>query len=87
MVRQLTHRRMPVLRQLRHALGFRFNDGQNMDLTVGNFDDPSVFVPTSHAGAESLHEAWVDTRRLPRQRSAEIASVARRWHAIGQEVP
>lgn len=68
-------------------LGFRFNDGQNMDLTVGSFDDPSVFVPTSHAGAESIHEAWLDTRKLPRHRSADIESVARRWHSVGMEVP
>jgi hypothetical protein len=68
-------------------LGFRFLDGEGMDLTVGSFDDPSGFVPVGHAGAESLHEAWIDTSGLPRQRSDEIESVAKRWKAAGLEVP
>lgn len=68
-------------------LGFRFNDGKGMDLTFGSFDDPSGFVPTAHAGAESLHEAWIDTSGLPRQRSDETESVVSRWQAAGLEVP
>lgn len=68
-------------------LGFRFNDGKGMDLTFGSFDDPSGFVPTAHAGAESLHEAWIDTSALPRQRSDETESVVSRWQAAGLEVP
>jgi hypothetical protein len=68
-------------------LGFRFNDGKGQDLTVGSFDDPSDFRPTMHAGAESLHEAWLDTSALPRQRSEETESVAKRWNAAGREVP
>lgn len=68
-------------------LGFRFNDGKGMDLTFGSFDDPSRFVPTAHAGAESLHEAWIDTSGLPRQRSDETESVVSRWRAAGLEVP
>lgn len=68
-------------------LGFRFNDGKGIDLTFGSFDDPSGFVPTAHAGAESLHEAWIDTSALPRQRTDETESVASRWQAAGLEVP
>ncbi len=68
-------------------LGFAFLDGEGIDLTLGSFDDPAVFVPVSHAGAESLHEAWLDTSALPRQTSAETASVARRWQAAGLKVP
>lgn len=69
-------------------LGFAFlDDDGNMDLTVGSFDDPSAFVPVIHAGAESLHEAWLDTKALPRVRSEEIDNVARRWKAAGLEVP
>jgi hypothetical protein len=68
-------------------LGFRFNDGTGMDLTFGSFDDPSRFVPTTHAGAESLHEAWIDTSALPRQRTDETESVVSRWQAAGREVP
>jgi len=68
-------------------LGFAFNDGKGIDLTLGSFDDPSGFVPVSHAGAESLHEAWLDTRALPRQSSADTESVASRWQAAGLKVP
>ncbi len=68
-------------------LGFRFNDSAGMDLTVGSFDDPSRFRPIAHAGAESLHEAWLDTRDLPRQESATTKSVVAAWQAAGLEVP
>jgi hypothetical protein len=69
-------------------LGFCFNENASgIDLTFGSFDDPSRFVPTAHAGAESLHEAWLDTRALPRQRSDETESVVSRWRAAWREVP
>ena len=67
-------------------LGFRYNEADHMDLTVGSFDDPSHFVPTQHTGAEGMHEAWLDTSALPRQRSDET-SVADRWKAAGLEMP
>jgi len=69
-------------------LGFAFLDGaQAIDITVGSFDDPSAFVPTQHSGAESMHEAWLDTAGLPRQTSADLESVVSRWKAVGMEVP
>lgn len=68
-------------------LGFRFNDGKGIDLTFGSFDDPGDLAPQAHAGAESLHEAWIDTSALPRQRSDETESVASRWQAAGLKVP
>jgi hypothetical protein len=69
-------------------LGFAFLDGGGkMDLTVGSFDDPSDFVPVTHSGAESIHEAWLDTSALPRVRSDELESVTKRWKAVGREVP
>src|SRR5690349_18498366 len=44
------------------SLGFRYDEGTTkMDLTVASFDDPGGFRPTSHFGAESMHEAWLDT--------------------------
>ncbi|WP_095011306.1 GFA family protein [Tsuneonella mangrovi] len=79
--------RRPFCSRCGTPLGFMFNDGTGMDLTVGSFDDPSGFVPVAHAGAESIHEAWLDTSALPRQRSDETKSVADRWHAAGLEVP
>ena len=69
-------------------LGFSWKDGtEGADLTVGSFDDPSRFRPVVHAGAESLHEAWLDTRALPRHKSASTESVVRRWTAAGLDVP
>jgi hypothetical protein len=55
-----------------------------MDLTVAAFDDPSGFRPTSHFGAESIHEAWLDTTALPRTRSDEYGKLVERWKAAGE---
>jgi hypothetical protein len=69
-------------------LGFDFIDrSSDMDLTVGSFDDPSRFKPVAHAGAESIHEAWLETRELKRYYSTTTESVAKRWKAAGLEVP
>ena len=68
-------------------LGFSWKDGaEGSDLTVGSFDDPSRFRPVAHSGAENLHEAWLDTRALPRHLSATTDSVAKRWQAAGLDV-
>jgi len=79
--------RRPFCANCGTPLGFSFNDGTGLDLTVGSFDDPGYFRPVIHAGAESLHEAWLDTSALPRQRTDETESVVTRWHAVGREVP
>ena len=69
-------------------LGFAFIDSSGkIDLTVGSFDDPSAFRPVAHAGSEGIHEAWLDTRNLPRHFSASTSSIASRWQAVGMEVP
>ena len=68
------------------SLGFRYKTGtEKMDLTVAAFDDPSRFKPISHFGAESIHEAWIDTSTLPRTRSNEYQKLADRWRAAGEE--
>ena len=67
------------------SLGFRYDSGTTrMDLTVAAFDDPSFFRPTSHFGAESIHEAWLDTSHLPRTRSDEYDKLVERWKAAGE---
>lgn len=82
----IAHR--PFCSQCGTPLGFGFLDGEGgFDLTVGSFDDPAGFRPVLHAGAESLHEAWLDTRDLPRKYTAETQSVAKRYQALGLEVP
>jgi hypothetical protein len=60
-------------------LGFQYLDSDKLDLTVGSFDDPSGFVPIVHFGAESLHEAWIDTSALRRDRADEYPSLIERW--------
>ena len=68
-------------------LGFAFNESERMDVTVGSFDDPSLFYPTATVGIESKHPAWEDTSHLPGQKVTEIASVQQRWAAAGLAVP
>ena len=70
------------------SLGFRYKQGTDrMDLTVASFDDPSGFRPTSHFGAESIHEAWLDTSGLRRTRSDEYQKLVDRWAGVGLTVP
>ena len=70
------------------SLGFRYRTGTSkMDLTVAAFDDPSRFVPKHHFGAESIHEAWLDTRELPRHRSEDYDALVKRWADVGKSVP
>lgn len=70
------------------SLGFRYREGTSkMDLTVAAFDDSGRFKPTSHFGAESMHEAWLDTSGLKRMRSDEYQPLVDRWQKAGQDVP
>ncbi len=69
-------------------LGFRFLEGSaNMDLTIGSFDDPSDFTPKHHFGAESIHEAWIDTSALPRYRTDEYDVLVEKWKKATGKVP
>lgn len=66
-------------------LGFRFVDGENMDLTVGSFDEPGYFRPTSHFAIESALHAWIDTSGLPAKRTDEHQPLVDRWmKAVGK---
>ena len=66
-------------------LTFEFPDSENMDLTVGSFDDPSGFRPVQHFAVESWHPQWLDTTDLPQYRTEQNPSVANRWiKAIGK---
>jgi hypothetical protein len=70
------------------SLGFRYDeDTSKMDLTVAAFDDPGYFRPTSHFGAESIHEGWIDTSGLPRTRSDEYQRLVERWEKAGAAPP
>lgn len=67
--------------------GFAFPDSENMDLTVGSFDDPDRFTPVHHFGAESIHEAWIDTSGLKRIRTDENAKLVEKWVAATGSFP
>ena len=69
-------------------LGFRFTEGSNnMDLTIGSFDDPSDFRPKHHFGAESIHEAWLDTSALPRIKTSDYDVLVKKWVDATGKVP
>ena len=66
-------------------LSYEAHDHDRMDLTVGSFDDPDRFRPTEHSGFEGVHEAWLDTRGLPTERTEDNPRIRDRWiKAIGR---
>lgn len=69
------------------SLGFAYPDSENMDLTVGSFDDPSRFRPLRHFGAESMHRDWIDTKGLPEDRSDEYQPLVARWTSVAGKFP
>ena len=79
--------RRPYCRDCGTSLGFQFEEGEKMDLTVAAFDDPDRFKPKHHFGAESLHEAWIDTSALPRHRTEEHQPLVEKWIAAVGKMP
>lgn len=66
-------------------LSFEFPDGDNLDLTIGSFDEPGRFRPVHHFGVESRHPQWLDTRGLPEYRADEHGPTVERWkNALGK---
>jgi hypothetical protein len=77
--------RRPFCKECGTPLGFEYVDSDKCDLTIGSFDEPYDFVPTAHFAAESIHEAWVDTRALKRDRSDDYAPLVKRWEDAGKQ--
>ena len=50
--------RRPFCSHCGSPLGFQFLEGENMDLTVGSFDESYAFAPHWHFSAETIHEDW-----------------------------
>ena len=69
----------PFCRTCGSPLGFAYPDSAKMDLTIGSLDDPTGFVPTSHFGAETIIDGWLDTRTLPQHRCDDYAPLVARW--------
>jgi hypothetical protein len=68
-------------------LGFQYLDSENCDLTIGSFDDPSAFHPTTQFGLESRHAAWSNTADLPGTRCDEYEALVKKWSDAGVEMP
>ena len=67
---------MPMPSEPLEKLGF---------LTIGSFDDPSRFRPTSNFGIETALEAWMDVSHLTGRRLDEHRPAVDRWiKAIGK---
>ena len=80
--------RRPFCSSCGTPIGFRFAEGSsNMDLTIGSFDDPSEFTPKHHFGAESIHEAWLDTSALPRIKTSDYDVLVKKWADATGQVP
>ena len=80
--------RRPFCARCGTPIGFRFAEGtSNMDLTVGSFDDPADFKPKHHFGAESIHEAWLDTSALPRIKTSDYDVLVKKWVDATGKVP
>jgi hypothetical protein len=68
-------------------LTFEFPDSENMDLTIGSFDDPSCFVPRHHFSIETMLPHWRDTADLPGIRLDENPGTVNRWMAATGKLP
>ena len=80
--------RRPFCARCGTPIGFRFAEGtSNMDLTVGSFDDPADFKPKHHFGAESIHEAWLDTSALPRIKTSDYDVLVKKWVDATGKIP
>ena len=78
----------PYCRECGTSLGFMFTqDADKMDLTVAAFDDPSVFTPKHHFGAESMHRAWINTEGLPEYRTDDYQKLVDKWVEATGKMP
>lgn len=68
-------------------LTYEGDGSDGMDLTVGSFDEPYRFRPVEHSGVEGRHDAWVDTRGLPEQRTADNEAISAKWREATGRVP
>lgn len=68
-------------------VGFRYNDGENIDLTIGSFDDPTPFRPTMQFGFESASAAWQNLMDVPHMKSADYEPLQQKWRDAGANPP
>ena len=68
-------------------LTYEGDGSDGLDLTVGSFDAPELLTPVSHSGVESMHEAWLDTRDLPRERTQDNRRIVQKWMDARGQLP
>lgn len=79
--------RRPYCRECGTSLGFEYPDSDNLDLTVGAFDDPARFRSKFHFGVETMHRAWLNTEGLPEYRIADNPRTVERWMKATGKLP
>lgn len=79
--------RRPYCKECGTSLGFEYPDSENMDLTIGSFDNPERFHPVHHFGAESMHRAWINTEGLPEYRTDQHKPLVDRWMNVVGKLP
>ena len=79
--------RRPFCSNCGTPLGFAFNDGEGMDITVGSLDDPYGIEPHWHFASEKIHEAWIDTSGLRREKIGDYEALNQRWIDATGSVP
>jgi hypothetical protein len=68
-------------------LSFEYLDSEDMDLSIGSFDEPDALKPASHFAVESRIESWHAEDGLPGQRLDGHMKLAKRWRkAYGADV-
>jgi hypothetical protein len=68
-------------------LTYEGNDADQLDLTVGSFDEADWFRPVGHYGVESRHDGWLDTADLPGKRTDELPHIVSRWMETSGKLP
>jgi hypothetical protein len=68
-------------------LTYEGNGADQLDLTVGSFDDAASLRPTGHFGVESRHAAWRDTAGLPEKRTDELPHIVGKWMETSGKLP
>lgn len=79
--------RRPFCSNCGTPLGFAFDEGENMDITVGSLDEPYGIEPHWHFASEKIHEAWLDTSDLPRKKLSDHAVLSQKWVDATGSVP
>ncbi len=68
-------------------LTYEGHGSEQLDLTVGSFDEAHRLRPTGHFGVESRHRAWIDVVYLPEKRTRDLPEIARKWMETRGNVP